>query len=324
MGGALNAGESTGKSCVRVSKLNPCPVCGKPDWCLVSQDGATAICARIESGRPIGNNGAGWLHRLADTSRSLTSSKRASDSRQSPKATPDVLDTAYRALLGEVALSGAHRDNLRRRGLTDADITRLGYKTLPLNGRGAIVEKLQGVPLTGVPGFWLHGGEVRMAGPAGIAIPVRDLRGRIQGLQVRRDDTEGGKYRWVSSRGYDRGCSPGVPVHVARPPSVAEAGEVWVTEGPLKADIASLKLGRVFLAVAGVSNWPGVKPVLQELAPSRVIVGFDQDKDKNPAVRLHTDRLIGSLLKQGLRCFEANWDQTKKGLDDLLLGDGHD
>jgi phage/plasmid primase-like uncharacterized protein len=48
----------------RVSGAHPCPVCGKPDWCLTSADGTAAICAREESSKRRG--GAGWLHRLGD------------------------------------------------------------------------------------------------------------------------------------------------------------------------------------------------------------------------------------------------------------------
>jgi len=53
------------KSWQRVSKRRPCPVCGKPDWCLVAGDDANpegAICARVESARRCGE--AGWLHVL--------------------------------------------------------------------------------------------------------------------------------------------------------------------------------------------------------------------------------------------------------------------
>ncbi len=48
----------------RVSASNPCPVCEKPDWCLVVPDGSAAICTRVESGKKCGE--AGWLHRLAE------------------------------------------------------------------------------------------------------------------------------------------------------------------------------------------------------------------------------------------------------------------
>lgn len=47
----------------RVSRAHPCPVCGRPDWCLLSRDGAAVICPRVESVKRCGE--AGWLHRLA-------------------------------------------------------------------------------------------------------------------------------------------------------------------------------------------------------------------------------------------------------------------
>ncbi len=49
----------------RVSRRHPCPVCDKPDWCLVSPDGSAAICARTESPKRCGE--AGHLHKLRDT-----------------------------------------------------------------------------------------------------------------------------------------------------------------------------------------------------------------------------------------------------------------
>lgn len=55
----------------RVSKQYPCPVCGKPDWCLISRDDAAspsrAICKRVESARPWGS--AGYLHELRPQAR---------------------------------------------------------------------------------------------------------------------------------------------------------------------------------------------------------------------------------------------------------------
>lgn len=52
----------------------PCPVCGKPDWCLVAPDGAAAICTRVESANRCGE--AGWLHRLADPVRGAPAPKK--------------------------------------------------------------------------------------------------------------------------------------------------------------------------------------------------------------------------------------------------------
>jgi 5S rRNA maturation endonuclease (ribonuclease M5) len=49
---------------IRVTRHQPCPVCGKPDWCGTSADGAVACCMRVKSDRPTRNGG--WLHRLVD------------------------------------------------------------------------------------------------------------------------------------------------------------------------------------------------------------------------------------------------------------------
>jgi hypothetical protein len=38
----------SGTAWPRVSRTHPCPVCGKPNWCLVSADGTAAICQRVE------------------------------------------------------------------------------------------------------------------------------------------------------------------------------------------------------------------------------------------------------------------------------------
>jgi hypothetical protein len=48
----------------RVNKRTLCPVCGKPDWCLIAEDGSAAICARIEEGSVKKCGDAGYLHIL--------------------------------------------------------------------------------------------------------------------------------------------------------------------------------------------------------------------------------------------------------------------
>src|SRR5215468_39526 len=34
----------------RVSPSEPCPICGKPNWCSRSADGIMAICRRVDTG----------------------------------------------------------------------------------------------------------------------------------------------------------------------------------------------------------------------------------------------------------------------------------
>jgi len=57
----------------RVTGRRRCPICGRPDWCLISKEGGddpiVAICARTES--PIRAGEAGWIHRLREGGREL-------------------------------------------------------------------------------------------------------------------------------------------------------------------------------------------------------------------------------------------------------------
>ena len=49
---------------IRVSRRQPCPICGKPDWCLTAPDNSAAICARIEEGSVKKCGDVGYLHIL--------------------------------------------------------------------------------------------------------------------------------------------------------------------------------------------------------------------------------------------------------------------
>ena len=46
-----------------VSRESPCPICGKPDWCVISEDGEMVVCNRTESDRPAR---MGYIHFLSD------------------------------------------------------------------------------------------------------------------------------------------------------------------------------------------------------------------------------------------------------------------
>ena len=66
---------------IRVTRKNPCPVCGKPDWCLIAEDGSAAICQRVEEGSVKRLGEAGWLHRLTNRTPRRRIPKRQPDTR---------------------------------------------------------------------------------------------------------------------------------------------------------------------------------------------------------------------------------------------------
>lgn len=51
-----------------VSKREPCPVCHKPDWCTLSNDGMMCVCKRVPSPHPA-KSGQGWVHVLIEQPR---------------------------------------------------------------------------------------------------------------------------------------------------------------------------------------------------------------------------------------------------------------
>lgn len=49
---------------IRVSRSSPCPICGRPDYCTKTTDGAVAKCMRIESSKPAKGDAGGWIHKV--------------------------------------------------------------------------------------------------------------------------------------------------------------------------------------------------------------------------------------------------------------------
>ncbi len=59
--------QSMGNNWVRVKKGTPCIVCGREDWCLVSQDQSAAICPRTSEGSVKFIDGSGYLHKFKES-----------------------------------------------------------------------------------------------------------------------------------------------------------------------------------------------------------------------------------------------------------------
>jgi hypothetical protein len=313
-----------------VHRSDPCGVCGKGDWCSRTTDRAWALCRRVDAGGQRRLDRAGmeyWLHRLAE---GPVPPPEVPEEMHSERATIEDLDRVYRAFLRDLTLSDAHREALLHRGLDPEGIERGGYRSLLRRGRAELARNLlQRFPkelLLSVPGLRLGDSNGRqylsVGGPPGLVVPVRDLAGRVVALKVRRDEEDAGpKYLYVSSTGHG-GPGPGAPVHVplrTGPPEGASE-PVRVTEGELKADIATHRSGILTISVPGVSAWRSAIPVLNDLSPSQVLLAFDGDAATNPSVQRAARETASALTSRGYDVVLETWDWSiAKGIDDALL-----
>jgi hypothetical protein len=322
---------SLSRQWIRVNKDSPCPICGKADWCAVTEDGTLVRCQRVEQGAfKTGTDKAGtiyYLHRLnSDGPRPAAEMPPRVSGAEDRRADPDALHAAYDALLGQLVLSHAHREQLHRRGLTDAEIDRRVYRSLPVRGRARLARNLAerfGDSLLSVPGFVVKEGKdarryPTIAGAAGLLVPCRDPAGRVVALKVRRDAAgDGPRYAYLSSANHG-GPGPSSPVHV--PLGVTTPCQyIRLTEGELKADVALCLSKLATIGLPGVAGWKCAVAVLHELRTEIVRVGFDADAGEKPAVARALAACVEGLTAQGFGVEVERWPAADgKGIDDVL------
>lgn len=238
----------------------------------------------------------------------------------------EVRDRTYRTLLELLPLNSDHRSALRARGLSDEDIRSLGYKSSPRNPDQICKTLLQkGCILEGVPGFYKNdAGKWTLNVYGGILIPFRNAKGQIQFFQVRTDRASNGKrYFAVSSKDMEEGTGAKTWVHIHKGKSPEWWKNVCITEGALKADVASCLTGETFIAVAGVGNVGDLPRALCDLAYlglEKVTLCYDMDKDKNRNVVNGENKIKRMLSPEYLDIpYEVcTWPGEYKGIDDYL------
>ncbi|MBL9001737.1 MAG: hypothetical protein JNK25_11435 [Phycisphaerae bacterium] len=145
----------------RVDRAHPCPICGKPDWCLIAADSppSRAFCQRTPSGTRCGD--AGFLHWLTPR-------------HPAPSRTRDFIIAAPKACdprFGDTTLAFQSALCLREMGAFAGHL-------------GVSIRSLERLGVGRAPGAW--------------AFPMRDATGRIIGIRTRPDS--GGKFCLRGSR----------------------------------------------------------------------------------------------------------------------------
>lgn len=317
-----------------VSPSRPCPVCEKPDWCRVDTEERLACCKRLERHAIYGagkagtdkSGGAYWTFVLKpspnDTGRCPEPTCSHTDT-GGDIAGADQRHNVYSRYLELARLSDEHRKALDTRKYAWLEARKRGLRSLGKD-RVTIVAKMirEGMEklLPGVPGFYLNEkGERKywsVKAYGGLLIPVRDVAGLILGLLTRSDKSSGGKYLWLSSKRCG-GAGPGCPTHV--PLFSGDKSRVRITEGALKADVATVLSGTLTVGLSSVNTWRRATKVLRELGAKVVAVAFDSDWRTNKQVAGHLVSLIKRLRQRGFEVELELWDIADgKGIDDLL------
>lgn len=246
----------------------------------------------------------------------------------------------YYDMLTAMALSMAHHKNLMSRGLSSDRIQQNKYRTMPDNmyKRRQIAEFLaKRHDLRGVPGFYYSQyGHWELAGKSGILIPICDKDGYIQGLQIRLDNADRKKYRWLSSNpdyGYAYGAASSVWVHVT-----GDRGsmECELTEGALKGDIASELSGdRLFVCTPGAGSIQFIAETLRSMGIKKAGGCYDMDKvteyadlvqqrlenplDTEAAKPCPLERMESVIQSLGIAYERRVWNPALNGIDDYYL-----
>lgn len=320
------------------------------------------MCRRIDSGeglRKVDRSGADyWLYRVdgkdfnyennAENDAAILShpSTIEKDAESKPeRADADTLNAVYQVLLNELTLSDDHRENLKKRGLTDEGINLRGYKSLPLRGRARLARNLakqfgsetckkipglfikqttdsvSGSPSSSGKPYWT------LAGAPGIIVPLRDQQKRITALKVRVDKPgDGPKYPYITSTkrkdAAQEGPSPEPSIHVpAFGGKLKITDTIRLTEGELKADIATALSGILTFSIPGVSTWRLALPVIRNLdpAPKVILLSFDADAWSNYLVARALQNTAAALQQEGFDVRLEVWEINRgKGIDDIL------
>lgn len=273
-------------------------------------------------------------------------SAEASDANAAPRevhveeekiAPPDERSEVYEDLLSRLSLTLEHRENLISRGLGEEWIERAKYRSMPSRIESAAIDDMRKHfgrnVLLAVPGFIEQNAKIIFSSPTGIIVPARDTKRRIIALKIRRDEAtrSSDRYRWITSRtdDYD-GPSPGSPCHVPLWTG-GSTREVRVTEGELKADVATFISGILTISIPGATAVRSCVESLADLGPKTVRLAWDADKGRIPEeapegqprrrnfVAVGLQRAALMLSQKGYKISVEHWPIAQgKGIDDML------
>ena len=342
----------------RVSRNQPCLICGKPDWCSRTSDESVSFCARITDGADRLSRKERWgvfyhnrmsFHQPHKRFGELKNHLKKAE--EIPLAPLEIRDFIYTALLRLSPASRFESLTLGEKGLCERGLTNCeDYGGLPcsaderkdLAARARLLLN-QNFPsfvrenpngIRHVPGFWIdENGEACLwqnnnySKPL-LIIPYRSPAGKIQACQIRFTGSlkrNKKRYLWLSLPKM-KSSGSGTPLHFASWKTFVSSNldkPLLITEGALKADVTARFLPEYYsLASGGVGCSHDL--VVNVSRGKSIYLAFDNDYQENPAVL----RQIAGLIKLRLQSAAEKeirtstkiltWSREEKGIDDAL------
>lgn len=199
---------------------------------------------------------------------------------------------------------------------------RLKFPTLKrISGREVIADLIIGewlckkkIDLKGVPGAYKLGTHWAFRLHRGMVVPTRNINGLIVCLQTRKEKGKP-KYLTISAKDLPYGVVEDIsklhfPLGNVGP---SDKVDVFLTEGPLKADVAQYiyNANSYFIAIQGVHNAKGLSEAfnfLKSCGVNYIYSAFDMDKICNPNVRNSSKVIRRIAHKSGLELKTLCWD----------------
>lgn len=285
------------------NQTNPCPVCSGTDGdCRIVKTRDMVLCHGFITEGGISKDwvfvkpsttGIWGVHVPGSNENNIAQKlefKPRFKFKKTGKLSSEELDRKFRSWLGEKPLSSQHREGLKKRGLSDIQIS---------NGRFSSLDY-------------------------GFAIPCWSVEGEILGAQIRLDNSDGGRYRWLKDSHLKNGE---LPLTFAASPRASYIGMI---EGILKPWICSqLDKNTAFVGAAG-GMFPQSEQQLKEglarlskrLGTDIVYFYADAGARENRHVHRRDSKTIRLIESWGYQVFVVDWgqldDKEQPDYDELL------
>lgn len=334
----------------RVTSKERCPVCNKPDGCLVNRHEEKYICIRVQGDFPVNAGIGGWLHDLTDKSpdwfdraeflfNKEQEYKLKADIEAEKYANKDQIHQFYLYLLNKYKLSNEDADYLITSGIYDYS----DYGTFPEPDIFSC-EFVPDIFPEGIPGLFKSRNNKYSyvnLNAFGMFRVIRDKDQFINGIEIRLSQAckermakyrdcpieDIPKYMPLTSAKKNKGIKADPTLYGYVKPEEHENNHVLIiTEGMKKAQIAANRMKCEAVGLRGVGLWHNLVNELTEKFShvKEIWLAVDADYKTNKQVFKHRENLIEAIKDKkvfSLKTLEWNYTEENqcKGIDDALL-----